>query len=423
MLSAIIAWILLFLFLVVVHELWHFIAAKKSGVAVQEFGIWIPPRAFTYYVDNDWTEYTVNWLPLWGFVRIKWENPEDPDSFYANDSFITQNIFKKIIILVAGVAMNVLFAWLFFSIAFWQWTQPISVLPDNFMPFESESLLVAKESYLEEQWYTVWERQNLPIEVEMVLEDELADDIGIKTWDIITHIDWQEVGTLTLQTVLAEKLGEEFEITVTREVEIDDDEADDDDEVETETETIDKEAECPSDRCFLWIMMSHDWVEILPIKFDSFGEAASAWRKEVQAQTHLTFNILRIIWEKLLEFDREKAKEAAENVAWPVGAVKIWETILEQHGFRQYLAFGGMLSLALAIFNILPIPALDWGRAVSILIQTIFRIKPDKYFIIEWYVNLIFFVLLMALWIYIIFQDLDRFWDVTLMLRVFLPES
>jgi membrane-associated protease RseP (regulator of RpoE activity) len=57
----------------------------------------------------------------------------------------------------------------------------------------------------------------------------------------------------------------------------------------------------------------------------------------------------------------------------------------------------------------LPIPALDWGRIIGVLIQKLGKIKPEKYFIIEWYVNTVFFVLLMTLWVYIIFKDLSVF--------------
>jgi regulator of sigma E protease len=73
-----------------------------------------------------------------------------------------------------------------------------------------------------------------------------------------------------------------------------------------------------------------------------------------------------------------------------------------------------MISLALAIFNILPIPALDWGRFLWVLIQWIGKIKPEKYFNIEWYINLVFFVLLMGLGIYILLKDLVRFRDISI---------
>jgi membrane-associated protease RseP (regulator of RpoE activity) len=69
-----------------------------------------------------------------------------------------------------------------------------------------------------------------------------------------------------------------------------------------------------------------------------------------------------------------------------------------------------MISLALAIFNVLPIPALDWWRALSVLIQSIFRLEPIKYFTIENRLNIVFFVLLMGLGVYIMWLDLQRFW-------------
>ena len=64
--------IILFVLLVVVHEFGHFIAARKNGVEVEEFGIGFPPRAKVLTKKNG-TEYTLNWLPLGGFVKLKGE--------------------------------------------------------------------------------------------------------------------------------------------------------------------------------------------------------------------------------------------------------------------------------------------------------------------------------------------------------------
>jgi len=88
------------MFLVIIHELGHFIAAKKSGVKVLEFGIGIPPKAFKLWTDKSGTEYTVNWIPLGGFVRLKGEDPKDTEDFNAPDSFIKAKVWKKIIILL-----------------------------------------------------------------------------------------------------------------------------------------------------------------------------------------------------------------------------------------------------------------------------------------------------------------------------------
>ncbi|MEI8091486.1 MAG: site-2 protease family protein [bacterium] len=78
----------------------------------------------------------------------------------------------------------------------------------------------------------------------------------------------------------------------------------------------------------------------------------------------------------------------------------------------MYLGFAGLISLALAIFNIIPLPALDGGRLLGVLIQGIGKLKPEKYFTIENYINVVFFVLLMGLGVYIILTDLIRFWGV-----------
>ena len=97
--------------LVVVHELGHFVVAKLFRVRVLEFGIGFPPRARVLR-DVGETIYTLNWLPIGGFVKLEGEDgdgAEDPRSFSA------QGLPRKLIILVAGVAMNIVLAWAIFS--------------------------------------------------------------------------------------------------------------------------------------------------------------------------------------------------------------------------------------------------------------------------------------------------------------------
>jgi len=93
-----------------------------------------------------------------------------------------------------------------------------------------------------------------------------------------------------------------------------------------------------------------------------------------------------------------------------VGIVKFGGGIRQNGGGWLFLAFAGMISLALAIFNVLPIPALDGGRAVGVLLQAIGRRKAESYFVIENYFNLTFFAALMILGVYIILLDLERWW-------------
>ncbi|HEV8053341.1 MAG: RIP metalloprotease [Chloroflexi bacterium] len=96
--------------LVVVHEFGHFVMARRAGVRVHEFGIGFPPRAKIFARDKE-TIYTLNWLPIGGFVRLEGEEGESSDP----RSFVRQSLATRLVILLAGVAMNLLLAWLIFS--------------------------------------------------------------------------------------------------------------------------------------------------------------------------------------------------------------------------------------------------------------------------------------------------------------------
>src|SRR3989344_5633453 len=107
--------VLILIFLIGVHKLGHFIAAKLFGVKVEEFGIGYPPRAFLL---GKWggTEYTINWIPFGGFVRLFGEDPDK--AARGRGSLIDSPRWKQMVILVAGVAMNALFAWVLFAGAY-----------------------------------------------------------------------------------------------------------------------------------------------------------------------------------------------------------------------------------------------------------------------------------------------------------------
>src|ERR1700722_667059 len=113
--------------LVFVHEFGHFLVAKKSGMKVDEFGFGFPPRlagiqkigskfkfvwGYKAPQNPDKTVYSINWIPLGGFVKILGE-----DNAGENDprSFINQSFWKRLAVLVAGVIMNVLLAWVLIS--------------------------------------------------------------------------------------------------------------------------------------------------------------------------------------------------------------------------------------------------------------------------------------------------------------------
>jgi regulator of sigma E protease len=115
--------------LVFVHELGHFIAAKKSGMKVEEFGFGFPPRLFGMKRGD--TTYSLNWIPLGGFVKITGENGDTTDP----NAFGNKPAWQRFIVLIAGVVMNVVLAWFLISIALiigWpSLIQEGEKLPDN----------------------------------------------------------------------------------------------------------------------------------------------------------------------------------------------------------------------------------------------------------------------------------------------------
>ncbi len=115
----VIIFILVLVALIVVHELGHFFAAKWSGMRVDEFGIGYPPRALTLWKHNG-TEYTLNWLPFGGFVKIYGEDdampsPADGTDPVKSQSFASKPHLLQALVLIAGIAMNVVFAWVLLS--------------------------------------------------------------------------------------------------------------------------------------------------------------------------------------------------------------------------------------------------------------------------------------------------------------------
>ncbi len=383
----IIIWILWFMILVLLHELWHFLASRKFGVKIYEFGIWIPPKIKTLYTDKKWTKYTLNLIPLGGFVRPKWEDSDDPSELNAKDSFYSKKLRQKLIILMAGVTSNLIIAFFLFTLAFWHGISPIIAVPDNASSISSESYLFPSRSFLYKNGYlkvtknsnTIW---NQPI------PNSLTQDMHLQTWDSIIAINEEEMKNfMDISIALKKSIWKNVSITVQKWKQINT-----------------YKSKCPEDNCMLWALF--DWeIKINEIKF-WFIKAMWASIHEIKAETRMTFQWLRIIFRNLSE---GKAKEAGKKLAWPAAAIAIWKFVINIWIF-EYLAFIASISLALAIFNILPIPALDGWRALVVSSMTLFRVPVSKYINIENIINFWFFIVLMGLGIYILIQDIHNFY-------------
>ena len=116
LLSAV-AFLLLLSVLILIHEYGHFAAARRSGVIVEEFGFGLPPKARTLFTHSG-TQFTLNWIPFGGFVRLKGENAMDARERTTKGSFAAASVPSRVIILVAGVFMNFLLAIVLLTVGF-----------------------------------------------------------------------------------------------------------------------------------------------------------------------------------------------------------------------------------------------------------------------------------------------------------------
>jgi regulator of sigma E protease len=187
--------------LVVVHELGHAIEARRNGVVVEEFGIGFPPRAWKKKLKNG-ILFTLNWLPLGGFVKLQGEH----DAAEQKGDYGAASFWQKTKILLAGVTINWLVAALLFTVL--AFTGLPKVLLDQFViPSDVSTVLQ-------------------PVEITVVSPDYPADKAGLKAGDTIVRFDGQEVPTaekliqLTKQergqevTVIYNRQGTEYETKV-----------------------------------------------------------------------------------------------------------------------------------------------------------------------------------------------------------------
>ena len=383
--------VLFFIVLILIHELWHFIAAKKSWVKVEEFGLWIPPKICTLYTDKSWTNYTLNAIPLWWFVKLKWEDPSTTSEFYSKDSMMWQPLWKRLIILGWWVFMNLVLGFVIFVWCFMYWVQPIVVIPDNSIAIESDSYFFPSYSFALKEWIVQRDWDDKQLLINAVMPWSLAEKAWLLSWDKIISVNSQEVNSNNISQSLFSLSWKSFPLIYER-----------------DWVNVEANIQCPEDNCLLWIVFNWSTIQTNMVKFSFLGSFAAAMH-EIKAQANISFYALWIIGKGLFSFDKEKVNQSVEKLSWPVGAWKIWHMIY-QNSFVQFMAFWWLISIALAIFNILPIPALDWWRAASMIIQKAFSLNPDKYFKVEEYINLVFFVLLMAFGIFIIYKDIVRFY-------------
>lgn len=333
--------IVLFIGLVIVHEFGHFLAARRNGVEVEEFGIGFPPRAWKRKTKKGFI-FSLNWLPIGGFVKLKGEN----DAASEKGSFGAASFWVKTKIMLAGVAMNLLIAFLLLTVL--AVVGMPKILDDQFTI--ASDTKVSKNDVL----------------VGYVEPGSPAEKAGLQIRDrfISMQLVDEQAATAPLALTTAAELpaitkqfpGQTINIVYER------------DGRQISTEALLRTDEEAKGKAFLGVSPTE------------FTLQRSTWSAPIVALglikqfTIATFQGLGTAVSALFQGDTAKA---SEQVSGPVGIVAVLKegSLL---GYQFILFVIAIISLSLAIMNVLPIPALDGGRFYVLLLSRIFGKKLSQ---------------------------------------------
>jgi regulator of sigma E protease len=357
----IVVFLLILTALIFVHELGHFSVAKFFKVRVDEFAIGFPPKVWS--MKKGETTYSINLIPFGGYVKIFGENPDEESQSGADSarSLANTSRWKQILILLAGVFMNFVFAWLLISASY---MIGMAAVADEYPNVTNTHLTITG-----------------------VLPNSPASMAGLKVGDEITDITLsgthiQSPAIDQVQSLIA-KSTSTIDIAYLR---------------GTATGTIalvSKEGIIEGKKA---VGISMDMVGIVRFGFfRSLYEGAKLTGSE-------TLDIAKGIYHFIIGAF-SGAHSVFEQVAGPVGIVGLVGDA-EHLGFSYLLGFIAMISINLAVLNLIPFPALDGGRIFFILIEAASR-KKIKPAVLNW-INLAGFALIIGLMVFITYQDIAR---------------
>jgi len=355
--------------LILLHEFGHFIAAKKFGVKVEEFGIGLPPRLLRIGKKGE-TEYTLNWLPFGGFVKLFGEDGElslaqKLNPLIKKRSFSEKPSWQRAIILLAGIGMNFVIGIFLFSVVY-----SISGVPK----YGSDEVVVTQ-----------------------VMPGSPAEQGGIREGDVVTMIGEQKITTADeFVKYISEEKGQEVSLNLVALLP-DGTLGSDRREVRVIPRVTPPEGEGALGVGVVTIQQlsfeKKPWY-LAPLYGVVEGvKEAGVWSRE----------IIR----GLVELGKNLTKgKVPEGISGPVGIWRMGNKIQKAQGFVASLRFAAILVINLAIFNLLPLPALDGGRLVFVGLEKILGKKWVRKY--EKWVHFGGLVVLMLLLVVITWSDIKN---------------
>lgn len=421
--------------LVFIHELGHFLAAKMTGMRVDRFSIGFPPRAFGKKIGD--TDYCISWVPLGGYVKIAGMVDESMDTEFINREpepweFRSKSMWARTFVLCAGVAMNVLLAVIIFWAihytrgTFIQATTEVGYVAEGSAPDlaglkPGDQILsinntpvhhweeVQDVMYIENlgndlSLTVVREGKQIPIFIpvqgrksptdvqseigvahtEAIIQDVMsnmpAEQLGLKGGDVLLTLNGKQISWPSIVTLIKQSAGKEITLAWKR-----------GDQLLSGSTTVTSDG-------YIGIHIGGRYVgpskQIQYTLLQAFPEGL----KDIEQSVSLfTLTIGKIFAGKAT---------IKESFGGPV-AIAQMATQSAESGFLVFIWFMAQLSMSLAILNILPIPALDGGHLLLLVIEKIFRREiPHK---VKLAIQQAGFILLLAFMAFVIYNDISKF--------------
>ncbi len=329
---------------VLVHEFGHFAAAKAFGIRVHEFGWGFPPRLVRVFRKGE-TDYTVNLFPIGGFVRLEGENdPTKPRSL------ASKGVGTRLIVLTAGVFMNLALALVLFA-GFFMFTVP-----------EDE------------------------LRISQVSPGSPAELAGVLSGDVVLEVNESPINSMDdLSSQIDRNRGTEIEWLVRR------------DEDQHRVRMVPR-VDPPPGEGATGVMVQRSGVSVRPTWY-----ARHPW-EAASRSVQVTWSVPGALKDAVTDWVFD---DGPTPFAGPVGIAQGTGEWSREYGLISLIPLAALLSISLAIFNILPIPALDGGRLIFVLLEWVRRgkrVSPQK----EGLVHLVGIVALLAMLVVISYNDIVR---------------
>jgi len=345
MLTSAIAFVAVLSVLVLVHEVGHFVMARRAGVVVEEFGFGYPPRLVTLGVRNG-VEYTLNAIPMGGFVRLRGE--EDPSE---TGSLASKSARVRVGILLAGPIMNLLLAVVLFTAAF----------------MLGERVLIGK------------------VMVQSVVPGSPAEQAGLRQGDIILAVEGRQVGDpMELVSVTSDFRGREISVSLLR----------GDEQLAVH---LTPRADPPPGEGAMGIAIGmQEGYEVRTVRHPLWKAIPLAMREVWNAAGSIFSFLVGVV----------RGIVSPKEISGPIGIFQMSGAVART-GIVNLVYFTAFLSVNLCVVNLLPLPALDGGRIAIVLSEKLRggrRMTPEH----EGFFHFVGMVLILAFTLVISYYDILR---------------